>query len=137
MKSFSLVIIRNEFKKRPDKFLLRYDERWECWLLPYYKNADEEALRQYLSDDLDIDANVIISKGKQITEKYSPTDKKIKAYYHKYYYVLPMLKRNHRLDEFRVGNLRYKWFSLDDMNADETIMKMNGDVVEVLTKLVY
>lgn len=137
MKSFSLVIIRNEFKKRPDKFLLRYDERWECWLLPYYKNTDVEALRQHLSDDLYIDANVIVSKGEQIVEKCSPADKKIKAYHHKYYYVLPMLNRFHKQDEFTVGNLRYKWFSLDDMNADETIMKMNGDVVEVLTKLVY
>ena len=74
LKSFSLVIIRNEFKKRPDKFLLRYDERWECWLLPYYKNADVEALRQHLSDDLYIDANVIVSKGEQIVEKYGEPD---------------------------------------------------------------
>jgi len=137
MKSFSLVIIRNEFEHRPNKFLLRYDERWECWLLPYYKNADVEVLRQCLSDDLNIDANVIIDKGEQVTEKYSPADKRYKTYHHKFYYVLPMLQRCHRLDEFRVGNLRYKWFSLEDMQANEAIVKINSDVVEVLQKLTY
>lgn len=137
MNSFSLAIIRNEFEQRPNKFLLRYDERWECWLLPYYKNADEEALRQRLLDDLNIDANVIISKGEEVTKKYSPTDNKIKAYKHKFYYVLAMLQRCHRADEFMLGNLRYKWFSIDEMQADETIMEKNGDVIAVLQTLTY
>lgn len=136
---FSLIIIRNEFEKRPNKFLLRYDNRWNCWLLPYYKTTSDnvEHLRQCLSVDLNVDANVIIQKERKITEKHSPTDNKNKVYDHTFYYVPAVLNRCHRQDEFVMGNLRYKWFSLADMQADKTIMKMNGDVVDVLRTLTY
>ena len=136
---FSLVIIRNEFEKRPNKFLLRYNERWNCWLLPYYKTTsdDVEHLRQCLSEDLDVDANVIVRKERKIYEKFSPTAGKGKVYDHTFYYAPVKLQRCHKQDEFTIGGAQYKWFSIADMQADENIMKMNSDVIAILQTLTY
>lgn len=84
-----------------------------------------------------MDANVIVRKERKIYEKFSPANNKNKVYDHTFYYVPVKLQRCHKQDEFSVGNMRYKWFSIAEMQADENIVKMNSDVIAILQTLTY
>ena len=132
---YSLLMIRNEAAK----FLLRYDDRWDCWLLPYYKTTsdDVEHLRQCLVNDLSFVAERIERKERKIHEKYSPSNDVNKVYDHTFYYAQGSLHPCHQKEEFVLGGIKYKWFSITDMLNDQNIMRYNSDVVSVLQTLLF
>ncbi len=139
--AFSLAVIRDTFKTYPNKYLLKFDQRWNCYLLPYYKTSEgNKVMLQGLSGDLQIAENLISVqlKCQKIYEKYSESDKYIKVYDHKFFeVVIENMPSFMQQDEFEIENIKYKWFSLDEMKADSDILDKNTDVIDILSEIVY
>ena len=71
----SLVIIKNTFEKNADKYLVYFDERWECKLFLNYKTQtynDEQNIINNVSSDLRINPELIHCNyiASKIQEKY-------------------------------------------------------------------
>lgn len=62
---------------------------------------------------------------------------KVDKYYHHLFYdiVITEFPEIMRSSEFEVDDQQYKWFTLNELMADEEIMKSNRDVVNKLREL--
>lgn len=138
---FSLAVIRNTFEQYPNKFLMRYDKRWKCWLLPYYKTNKEnntEHVKSGISIALKIDVSKIEASYKtdDFINKFSKSDKVDKYYHHLFYDItiteFPEIMRN---SEFDIDDQRYKWFTLDELMGNKEIMEANWDVIKKLREV--
>jgi mRNA-degrading endonuclease toxin of MazEF toxin-antitoxin module len=117
---FSLLAVQNS----QGQFLQIYDERWECWLFPYTRTAeDNKSNVDHFASELlhkDIDTTYVTT-AKHC--KYSVSDKVYKIYNHKLYKV--------QIDDIS-DNLpgdKYKWMSIEDLESDEAIMEKNDDII--------
>lgn len=62
--------------------------------------------------------------------KYSEKDHVNKVYQHSLYQgVVAKFPEIMKKDEFEIEGTKYKWWTIEEMEADENIMKKNGDVV--------
>lgn len=135
---FSLVAIKDEFNSYANKVLLYYDNSWKCWFLfSFHTNEyqNEESILQRLSNKLKIDKDCIKINyiSDRLQPKYSEKDHVHKVYQHSLYQCsvtrFPEIMKN---NEFEIEGTKYKWWALEEMEADENIMKKNGDVVSFL-----
>lgn len=124
---FSLIAITNP----EEKYLLKYDERWKCWLFPYVRSEDNnlENVEAYIEELLKIELPVeYVAVAKHC--KYSVSDEVYKIYNHKLYrakmYTIPEGMQN---ETFQIGEKQYRWMSIEEMKQDDCIMKENDDVV--------
>ena len=91
---FSLIVIRNTFDERTNKYLLLYDARWKSYLFPYTKSGDDEAesrrrIKSFIQSHLGIPTTAI-SVTKAFTaehDKKSVSDNVMKHYIHDFYDV--------------------------------------------------
>ena len=137
---FSIVAIKDSFNPYPQRFLLYYDNRWGMNLFPNYRTQETEAgnvanILKHLSNELGIPYGMITikHKGFELRSKYSVSDKKQKVYAHTLYQAevkdFPELLQ---ADSFTIGDRKYFWWSIDKMEADESIREHNLDVVELV-----
>lgn len=132
------MIIQN---KDNNKILTTYDKRWDMWLFPYKKGtssgegtkSDNDELQvtvKYLSETFHIDeirvhCNLSLT---QCTRKHSESDKLFKVYYHRFFKVsvegLPTDK-----DEFEIDGIRYRWWSMQDLEIDPKTRLNNSEIV--------
>ena len=88
---FSIIAIKDTFKDFSNRFLLYYDERWDCKFFFNYRTVDNDKdnIIKRLSNELKIpiDSIHVDFKTESVYEKYSISDKKSKIYDHKIYYV--------------------------------------------------
>lgn len=126
--SFSLCVIKSD-----DKYLMKYDKRWKCYLFPYFRTKID-------NDEESISSNVLkltgINKGpdkivESIDKKYSYSDGYEKKYNHTYYnYNIDLSKSSLPNDEsFKIDGIKYKWFTIDELRNDKVIMKKNGTII--------
>lgn len=138
---FSLIAIRDSFNKYPNKFLLRYDEKWDCYLLPYFRTLETtDNIIQGLEGMLkvSIDASSLTFKSRDTYLKYSPADERNKQYCHSFFYLSHLqFQKIHKQKEFTIEDNKFKWFTLDEMRNDKNIMSKNEDVVDILSKTVF
>lgn len=124
---FSLVAIINS----DGKFLQVYDERWKCWLFPYFRssNFNKENIDKNISDLLKMDiTTTYITHTKHC--KYSVSDDKYKIYSHKLYKVLlPDIPENMRNDIFEIDGVKYSWMLFENLEGDLNTMKKNDDII--------
>ena len=81
---FTLVAVKN-YK---DDFLLKYDDRWDCWLFPYVRSTEDNKNNAdtFISKLLNIEIETeYVADAKHC--KYSVSDKVYKIYNHKLYSV--------------------------------------------------
>lgn len=133
---FSLLAITNA----EGKYLQIYDERWDCWLFPYYRTEDsnKESIDKHASNLLKM--NVATSYVASAPHcKYSESDKVYKQYRHKLYRIgLKDVPEYMNSDEFYLNDKKCAWKSIKEMEDDENVMKKNDDVVAfVKTKCRY
>lgn len=129
---FSLVAV-----KADNKFLQIYDNRWKCWLFPYFRSAHDNN-----KDNVDICISKLLDKQlttRYITQakhcKYSVSDNVYKIYNHKLYTVeLNECTDYSDKDTFRIGDNLFKWMTMKDMENDEEIMEKNEDIIAFVKK---
>jgi len=131
----SLIAIRDTFEKE-NRFLVYYDERWDCKLFLNYKTVDqnnEDVIIDRISADLDVDkrkvsCNYVTSR---VQEKYSVSHQENRIYNHRLYEVtLSKYSEKMKKDSFVVNGKRYYWMSVTEMEKDENIMGKNREVVD-------
>lgn len=134
----SLVAIRNTFDNTTDKFLVYYDERWDCKLFPNYKTVDsdnESSLIDYISADLGCDKRKISCKyiTSRIQEKYSYSHNENRTYHHRLYEIsISHFPEKITYNDFSINGRHYYWMSIPEMENDTNIMKKNKEVVDFI-----
>lgn len=134
---FSIVAIKDSYNDFPNRFLLYYDERWNCWFFPNYKTLSDDSsntsnICEHLSAQLKLPADSIRLelKGEAVHRKYSVSDEQQKVYDHKFYSasVDSFLDAEQR-DHFSIDGIKYIWMSISDMEKDPVIQERNSDIV--------
>jgi mRNA-degrading endonuclease toxin of MazEF toxin-antitoxin module len=124
---FSLLAIINP----EGKYLQKYDERWKCWLFPYYRSTYSN------KENIDKEASGLINQQistSYVSEathcKYSVSDKVYKIYEHKLYKLeLSEVPAGMRTDNFDIQGQKYSWKSFAELENDPNVMEKNDDVL--------
>lgn len=134
--AFSLVAIKDGFSGYPNRFLLRYDTRWQCWLFPYYASQDESGedvirITESLSNQFRVpEINIqLMKRGFRIQTKFSVSDNIEKTYAHTLYQADMPFPQAEQSDSFQIYGTQFRWMSIDEMLADSDIAKKNSDVI--------
>lgn len=135
---FSIVAIKDTFSEYPNKYLLYYDNRWNCWFFMNFRTNQEESqneknIKNGLSaklkispDDFDLEY-----RTEAIHPKYSESDKEKKYYHHRLYKcIVKEFSDDLKKSKFTIDNVDYTWMSIDEMEKNPSIRKHNMDVVE-------
>lgn len=135
--AYSIVAVKDTFNKYPNRFLLYYDERWNCKFFFNYKTVDndEDNIKSRLSRELKIKENNISMqfKTEKIQKKYSVSHKEDRVYDHRVYYATISKYTDHVMsDEFEIDGKKFFWMSIQDMERDERIQEVNSDVVGLI-----
>ena len=142
--AFNLIAIRNTFSSATNKFLLLYDQRWKCYLLPYCKSGRDDIenikrVKQFVSNKMGIKVNPTSIKkiGQKKDTKYSYSDKVYKDYTHTFYEVdiSPYIKESTekiKKRSFVLDGYRFKWFTIQEMLKNKRILEKNKETVKHL-----
>ena len=118
-------------KNPAGKYLQVYDERWKCWLFPYYrtKDSNKENIDKHASDLLKMDVTTsYVAKAPHC--KYSKSDKVYKQYKHTLYSVeLNDVPEYMSGDEFDLDDKKYAWKSIEELEKDDNVMDKNDDII--------
>lgn len=124
---FTLIAVKNH----KGDFLLKYDDRWDCWLFPYVRSSEGNKINAdtFISNLLNIEIETeYVTCAKHC--KYSVSDEVYKIYNHKLYSVeLRDIPQGISSAEFSLNNNKYRWMSITDMENDEDILQKNSEVV--------
>lgn len=140
---FSLLVIRNTFDERTNKYLLLYDARWKCYLFPYVKGTEDEAenrrrVKAFAESHLGIPSTAV-SVAKAFGsehDKYSVPDKVMKHYVHTFYdvdiskYIALHQDSPIKNREFEMDGYTFRWYTAAEMNNSREIIKRNKETVE-------
>ena len=124
---FSLLAITNP----KDEYLQVYDERWKCWLFPYYKTEDpnKEKIDKHASDLLNMQVTTSYVTN-ALHCKYSESDQVYKQYKHTLYRLaLSKVPECMAGDIFELNNQKYAWKSIQELEADSNVMDKNDDII--------
>ena len=140
---FSIIAIKDTFNEYPNRFLLYYDERWDCKLFINYrtKPSDEENeinIRERLSHELKIAPSkiVVTKRCERIQRKFSFSDQIEKCYEHTIYQVSIPFSDKLRQDKFVIDGKKYYWMTIADMQMDTSIQNKNLDVVGYVNEII-
>lgn len=137
---FSIVAIKDTFNNYPNKFLLYYDERWDCKFFFSYRTSNDDNeniknIKKRLSNELKTPIKSINVKfvTESIYQKYSVSDKIQKMYDHKIYYA-KILDFDDELKKksFIIDGKKFYWMTIQEMENDPDIQKKNLDVVNLV-----
>lgn len=138
----SLIVIKDSFSGIKERYLLYYDEKWDCKLFLNYKTQDrnnEDVIVDNVSADLGVDkADIKCSYvTSRIQEKYSVSHNENRIYNHCLYEVrISEFPENEKNDDFIVNKRHYYWMTLSDMQHDENIIKKNMEVVDFVKETI-
>lgn len=127
----SLVVI-----KKRDKFLLYYDERWDCKLFLNYKTQErnnEASITERVAADLNLDRDSLQCTyvSSRVQEKYSVSHQENRVYNHRLYEIsIENLPKDLKEPDFKIGNKHYYWMTMQEMEKDENIQKKNLEVLD-------
>ncbi|MCB6991784.1 hypothetical protein LI187_15040 [bacterium 210820-DFI.6.38] len=135
---FSIVAVKDTFNQFSNRFLLHYDSNWNCWFFfsfPTNPEQNEESIIQRLSNQLKLPASTI--RLHYITDrlqpKFSVKDNINKVYQHSLYQAwISDFLENMQKTEFTIEGVNFKWMTIEEMEKDDSIMKINHDVVSFI-----
>lgn len=141
---FSIVVVKNEFKQYPDRFLVYYDSRWKCRLFLNFRTQqdmteNEEKIKRGLSNALQVDISdiKIDYKNTYLHKKFSYSDQCEKWYEHTIYQAhISHMPETEQSDSFVINGRQYFWMSLPEMERDQIMMERNNDIVSFVKQLV-
>lgn len=129
----SLVALKDTFVAVPSRYLLYYDEKWQCWFFFSYRTAQNDDfghVRKALSEQLGVPEKLVKVKwiAERVQTKQSPTGEK--TYAHKLYSAkLTNFPEDLKAAAFTLNGTRYCWMTLQEMEKNPEIQKHNLDVV--------
>lgn len=135
VRNFSLLVLKDNSNTHKDKFLLRYDKRWKCFLFPYRKTHTEndfEYILDYLTKTLSLNNVKIVDTKIDDVEKYSVSDE-IKKTYHHTFYLIEFDACNFK-NTVKLNGEKYKWFSIDEMKRNKEIELKNSETVDFVER---
>lgn len=132
----SIVALKDTFLSFPNRFLLHYDKKWDCWFFfsfPTSEADNETYIKQSLSNILkiptaDINLQYITDR---LQPKFSVKDNVHKVYQHSLYdcrlvdFADPL-----KSDSFEIDGISYKWMTIEEMENDPRIFDINNDVIQ-------
>lgn len=139
VRNFSLIVIKDTTGLNRGKYLLRYDRRWKCYLLPYqntHENNDADFVLKTVIDTYQFsNLSITASKTDDIT-KYSFSDNMTKNYHHTFYYLETVTENSsiQAKKSFKLNGEKFKWMSIDEMKRNKTIMSKNSETVNFIAK---
>lgn len=138
MGKHAIIVIRNE----KNEYLQYYENRWESNLFLNCKLGDENKekfVKKEVCEKLNILENEIDCKYIKdiIHTKYSESAKKDKEYHHYFYKVdIKGIPEYMRKKEFVINNIKYSWYSIEELESDERIQKVNSDIVGFIKDMI-
>ena len=132
----SLVALKDSFSTKGNRFLVYYDERWDCKLFLNYKTSDydnEAYIIENISTDLGIAKRNISCKyiTSKVQEKYSVSHNENRVYNHRLYEInIQKFPEAMRKDDFVWNGKHYYWMTIENMEKDNRIMSVNMDVLD-------
>ena len=139
----SLVAIQFPDTSAEKKYLVYYDERWDCKLFLNYKTvdrADEESVINKVSADLNVDKSQINCRyiSSKVQEKYSESHQENRIYNHRLYEIkIQVFPEDEQKETFVVNGRHYYWMSISDMERDPNIVKKNLDVIDFVKESMH
>ena len=142
--AFNLIVIRNTFNNPSNKFLLLYDRRWKCSMLPYCKSGktedeDRKKVKDFISDRMGIkDLNAIKKIMVREHNKYSISDRVYKHYIHTFFevdiaaYVRQIPNGRIARDKYEIDGYMFEWLTTAQVMGHKTIKENNKETVEDL-----
>ena len=127
---FSLIVIKND----KSQYLLKYNKRWKCYLLPFCKTPSEDkenGVIDYCKSSLNLDKIKIIKHKEDNFTKRSVSANLIKNYHH-HFYQIECTEALKVKDKFRLNKEKYKWFTIEDMKCDKNIKEKNIETIEYI-----
>ena len=139
----SLVAIQFPDTSAEKKYLVYYDERWDCKLFLNYKTvdrADEESVINKVSADLNVDKSQINCRyiSSKVQEKYSESHQENRIYNHRLYEIkIQVFPEDEQKENFVVNGRHYYWMSISEMERDPNIVKKNLDVIDFVKESMH
>lgn len=131
----SIILIKDDFNKNANRFLVYYDSRWKCKLFVNYhtygKNDIEniENIKGHIKAELKTSSKECVYLFEKLHSKYSVSAKRDKYYHHKFYRVTLAESEIVHQDKFIIEGKEYSWMSIAQMESDRNIMKKNKDII--------
>jgi len=125
----AIIIIKNS----NDEYLQYYDEKWNSYLFLNCKidnQFDIEKIKNEVKQKLNISEIKVSYIMNKIHTKFSESDKINKEYHH-YFFTVIIKNTNEQMlnKEFNINNIKFKWYSYEELLADKRIQKVNSDIV--------
>jgi hypothetical protein len=137
MGKHAIIIIKNE----QNDYLQYFDEIWNSYLFVNYKleeNFNEEKIIENISNEFKINKEEIECTyiAEKTHKKFSESAKKEKEYQHYFYSIhIKNMPNIMKQKSFTLNNKKYEWYSLNALECDERIQKVNGDIVGFVKEL--
>ena len=128
MGKHAIIVIKND----RNEYLQYFDEKWNSYLFLNCKleeNFNEEIIKKYVSEKLKINEEDIKSEyiGKKTHTKFSESAKINKEYEHYFFKVNTKLYNDDTY--FYIDNIKYGWYSYNELENDKRIQEVNSDIV--------
>jgi hypothetical protein len=125
----SIVLIKDTFKYGR-RYLVYYDERWDCLLFPNYRHHDDNInfLNDVLKEDFNTDF-LVGYLGNKIHQKFSVSAGKDKIYRHKFYTASGKLPKFMQEDFFEINGKKFYWKTLEELKENPDVLKKNSDII--------
>lgn len=125
----AIIIIKNS----NEEYLQYYDERWRSYLFLNCKiqnQFDIEKIKNEVKQKLNIDEITVSYVIDKIHTKFSESDKIDKEYHH-YLFIVNIKNMDGKMlnKEFIINNIKFKWYSYEELLADVRIQNVNSDIV--------
>jgi hypothetical protein len=137
MGKHAIIVIKNN----KNEYLQYFDEKWNCYLFMNCKledNFSNENIIKNISNELGIDEKEIKCTyiAERTHKKFSESAKKVKEYQH-YFYSIDIKNMPNIMEKnsFIINNKKYLWFSLNKLEINERIQKVNSDIVNYIKEL--
>lgn len=129
-----ILVIKNQ-----NKYLQYYDKDWNSYLF-LNKKPDKipyiDDIETYINNMFNISDSKCHYLGNILNKKLSIKYNKIREYQHFIYSVdSKQLNNKFTSTEFKLNNIKYKWFTLDELLSDARIQEVNSDIVGEVIKL--
>lgn len=122
--TYYLVVVKDASS---DRYLVYYDERWDCKLFPNYKGS-ESALKEQVAADLGLDSTNLLFDyiASRVQEKYSVSHSEMRIYNHRLYGMHYCdFPERFKQDNFVINGKHYYWMSMSKMEKDKNIQEKN------------
>lgn len=131
----SIILIKDDFSKNPNRFLVYYDVRWNCKLFVNFHtagNSDTENIQninKHIRAELKTPPLSCVYLFDKLHSKYSASAKRNKYYHHKFYKLILSNNNVTCQDNFTIDGKDFSWMSIAQMEKDKEIMAKNSDIV--------